>query len=41
METGNFVASNEAAAYWKFDGNDHLVDGLKRKSVQPIASSYS
>lgn len=32
----NFVASNEAAAYWKFDGNDHLVDGLKEKVYNPL-----
>lgn len=32
----DFVESNEAAAYWNFDGNKHLVTGLKEKAYNPL-----
>lgn len=31
-----WVDSNEAAAYWKFDGAKHLVDNLKEKVYNPL-----
>ena len=31
-----WVDSNEAAAYWKFDGARHLVDNLKEKAYNPL-----
>lgn len=32
----NFVESNEAAAYWSFDGKVHLVDNLREKAYDPM-----
>lgn len=32
----DFVDTNIAAAYWKFNGSVHLVDGLKEKSYDPL-----
>lgn len=32
----HWVDSNEAAAYWKFDGSTHLVDSLKSKAYDPL-----
>lgn len=32
----DFVESNESAAYWKFDGNKHLIMGLKEKAYVPL-----
>lgn len=32
----NFVASNEAAAYWNFKGEVHLVDNLREKVYNPL-----
>lgn len=31
-----WVDSNDAAAYWKFDGARHLVDNLKEKAYNPL-----
>lgn len=39
----DFVDANDAAAYWKFDGSVHLVNGLKEKvynPLNPIISSW-
>ncbi len=39
----DFVDSNEAAAYWSFDGSKHLVTNLKEKvynPLKPIISSW-
>lgn len=38
-----WVDSNEAAAYWKFDGARHLVNNLKEKAyntLKPIILSF-
>lgn len=32
----SWVDSNEAAAYWKFDGATHLVDSLREKAYDPL-----
>lgn len=32
----NWVDSNEMAAYWNFDGQTHLIDGLKEKKYNPM-----
>lgn len=32
----DFVESNEMAAYWNFDGNKHLVEGLREKVYDPL-----
>lgn len=32
----DFVETNEAAAYWKFDGEKHLVDHLREKVYSPM-----
>jgi PBSX family phage terminase large subunit len=32
----DFVDTNEMAAYWKFDGDKHLVTGLKEKVYNPL-----
>lgn len=32
----DFVASNESAAYWNFDGNKHLYAGLRETAYDPL-----
>lgn len=32
----DFIETNEAAAYWNFDGNLHLIDNLKEKIYNPL-----
>lgn len=32
----DFVDTNDAAAYWKFNGDKHLVFGLKEKAYDPL-----
>lgn len=32
----DFVETNNAAAYWNFDGSKHLVDGLREKVYDPL-----
>ena len=32
----DFVDSNDAAAYWNFSGEKHLVDGLREKVYDPL-----
>lgn len=32
----DFVDSNESAAYWNFDGNKHLINGLKELAYDPL-----
>lgn len=32
----DYVDSNEAAAYWNFSGEKHLVDGLREKAYDPL-----
>lgn len=32
----DFIASNEAAAYWNFDGNKHLITDLREKAYDPL-----
>lgn len=32
----DFVDSNDAAAYWNFNGEKHLVDGLREKVYDPL-----
>lgn len=32
----DFADTNEAAAYWNFNGDEHLVDGLKEKCYNPL-----
>lgn len=32
----DFVATNESAAYWNFDGNKHLCANLKEKAYDPL-----
>lgn len=32
----NYVETNERAAYWRFDGDEHLVTNLREKAYNPL-----